>query len=70
MGCNLVFKCDNDSLMLQNPFLARILYSSKYTRKQGLVVFNDISFYDYWADDLFVLVLFLLATIQGLFGLT
>jgi hypothetical protein len=56
--------------MLQNPFLARILYSSKYTRKQGLVVFNDISFYDYWADDLFVLVLFLLATIQGLFGLT
>jgi hypothetical protein len=41
MGCNIVSNSGKDSLMFQNPFLTRISYSS-YTRKEWLVVFNDI----------------------------
>jgi hypothetical protein len=28
MSCNIISKCDKDSLMFQNPFLIRIPYSS------------------------------------------
>jgi len=42
MGCNIVFKCDNDSLMFQNPFLTRFLIHPRYTRKKEMMVFNDI----------------------------
>jgi hypothetical protein len=54
MSCNIISKCDKDSLMFQNPFLIRIPYSSSYTRKKGLVVFNEklvifIIFFHVWA---------------------
>ena len=53
MSCNIISKCGRDSLMFQNPFLIRIPYES-YTRKEGLVVFNDklvifIIFFHVWA---------------------
>jgi len=41
MGCNIVSNCDNDLLMFQNPFLKGFLIRS-YTRKEWLVVFNNI----------------------------
>ena len=28
MSCNIIYKCDSDSLMFQNPFVIRIPYSS------------------------------------------
>ena len=54
MSCNIISKCGKDSLMFQNPFLIRIPYSSSYTRKEGLVVFNEklvifIIFFHVWA---------------------
>jgi len=33
MGCDIIFKCDEYSLMFQNYFLTRIPYSSSYIRK-------------------------------------
>jgi hypothetical protein len=54
MSCNIIFKCGKDSLMFQNPFLIRIPFSSSYTRKKRLVVFNEklvifIIFFHVWA---------------------
>jgi hypothetical protein len=43
MGYNIVSKCGKDSLMFQNPFFLQGLFiHPSYTRKEWLVVFNDI----------------------------
>ena len=54
MRCNIISKCGKDSLMFQNPFLTGFLIHPSYTRKEGLVVFNDtlvifIIFFHVWA---------------------
>jgi hypothetical protein len=41
MGCNIIYKCRKDSIMLQNPFHIRFLIHPSYIRKEGLVVFNE-----------------------------
>jgi hypothetical protein len=42
MGCSIISKCGKDSLMFPNLFfLQGFLILSNYTRKEGLVVFND-----------------------------